>query len=119
MGWTDWNNLLDQTGGPNHVGNLCFAPIHGDTDSGELIYMPSYYYIGHFSKFIRPGAKRISTISSRSHLLSTSWMNEDGSMVNVVMNQSDDEIEYQLYVGANEAISVSIPAHAIQSVITK
>ncbi len=119
VGWTDWNILLNEKGGPNHVGNYCFAPIHGDTQTGELIYTPTYYYIGHFSKFIRPGAQRISTVSSRSHLLSTSFVNEDNSMVNVIMNQSDDTIDYKLYVGPAEAISMTIPAHAIQSVITQ
>jgi len=118
VGWTDWNILLDQQGGPNHVENFCFAPIHGDTESGELIYTPAYYYIGHFSKFIRPGAKRISTASSRSPLLSTSFLNTDGSLVSVVMNQEDEELSYKLYVGS-EAISLSIPAHAIQTVVTK
>jgi glucosylceramidase len=119
VGWTDWNILLNQEGGPNHVGNFCFAPIHGDTATGELIYTPTYYYIGHFSKFIRPGAKRISTVSSRSHLLSTTFVNEDNSMVSVIMNQSDEAIDYKLYVGASEAISVNIPGHAIQTVITQ
>ncbi|MCA0132117.1 glycoside hydrolase family 30 protein [Winogradskyella alexanderae] len=118
VGWTDWNILLNEKGGPNHVGNYCFAPIHGDTQTGELIYTPTYYYIGHFSKFIRPGAKRISTVSSRSHLLCTSFVNEDNSMVNVVMNQSDEAIDYKLYVGEAEAISMNIPAHAIQTIIT-
>ncbi|MGB5190781.1 glycoside hydrolase family 30 protein [Robiginitalea sp.] len=119
VGWTDWNILLDEKGGPNHVGNFCFAPIHGDTQSGDLIFTPTYYYIGHFSKFIRPGAKRISTVSSRSHLLSTSFVNEDSSMVNVVMNQSDEPIDYKLYVGEGEAISLSIPPRAIQSIVTQ
>ena len=119
VGWTDWNIMLDQNGGPNHVGNFCFAPIHGDTDAGKLIYTPIYYYIGHFSKFIRPEARRISTVSSRSHLLSTSFVNTDGSMVNVIMNQSDEDIDYKLYVGAAEAVSLSLPAHAIQTVVTR
>ena len=35
VGWTDWNILLDEHGGPNHVGNFCFAPVHGDTDNGS------------------------------------------------------------------------------------
>jgi glucosylceramidase len=118
VGWTDWNILLNQKGGPNHVGNYCFAPIHGDTENGSLIYTPTYFYLGHFSKFIRPGAKRISTVSSRSHLLSTSFINEDGSMVNVVMNQSDEAIDYKLYVGDATAISMTIPAHAIQTAVT-
>ena len=83
VAWTDWNILLDQHGGPNHVGNFCFAPIHADTDTGELIFTPSYYYLGHFSKFVRPGAKRVSTAVSRSSLLSTSFENKDGKMVTV------------------------------------
>lgn len=117
VGWTDWNILLDETGGPNHVENFCFAPMHADTQTGELIYTPSYYYIGHFSKFIRPNAKRVSTASSRSHLLSTSFMNENGNTVTVVMNQSDLEIKYKLYVGTSSAVEVVIPAHAIQSLV--
>ena len=116
VGWTDWNILLDETGGPNHVGNFCFAPMHADTKTDELIYTPSYYYIGHFSKFIRPNAKRVSTASSRSHLLSTSFINENGKMVTVVMNQSELEIKYKLYVDSS-AVEVVIPPHAIQSII--
>lgn len=116
VGWTDWNILLDETGGPNHVENFCFAPMHADTKTGELIYTPSYYYIGHFSKFIRPNAKRVSTASSRSHLLSTSFINENGKMVTVVMNQSELEIKYKLYVDLS-AVEIVIPPHAIQSIL--
>jgi len=116
VAWTDWNILLDEKGGPNHVGNFCFAPIHVDTKSGEIIYTPSYYYIGHFSKFIRPEAKRVSTTVSRSALLSTSFVNADGKMVTVVMNQSDATLTYNLYVDFSKT-SVEIPAHAIQTVV--
>lgn len=118
VGWTDWNILLDQTGGPNHVGNFCFAPIHVDTNVGDIIYTPSYYYIGHFSKFIRPNAKRVSTASSRSPLLSTSFLNEDGSLATVVMNQSDNEIKYKLYVDS-KSVELSIQAHAMQTLLVK
>ncbi len=117
VGWTDWNILLDERGGPNHVGNFCFAPVHANTQTGELIYTPIYYYIGHFSKFIRPEAKRISTASSRSHLLSTSFRNKDGKIATVVMNQSDMPITYNLYVGYNNAITEHIPAHSIQTLL--
>jgi len=116
VGWTDWNILLDETGGPNHVDNLCFAPVHGDTRTGELIYTPSYYYIGHFSKFIRPNAKRVSTVSSRSHLLSTSFINEDGKIASVVMNRSDLEIQYKLFIG-QQAVEETIMPHSIQTLV--
>ena len=119
VAWTDWNMLLDETGGPNHVMNLCFAPVHSDTRDGSLIYTPSYYYLGHFSKFIRPGAKRTSTVSSRSSLLSTSFMNEDNSLVNVIMNDSDEAIDYMLYIDQDQVLSLNIPAHAMQTVVSE
>jgi glucosylceramidase len=118
VGWTDWNILLDENGGPNHVGNFCFAPVHADSKSGELIYTPSYYYIGHFSKFIRPDAKRVSTVSSRSPLLSTSFVNADGTMATIVMNQSDQEIAYKVYVGS-QAVESKILPHAMQTLFIK
>jgi glucosylceramidase len=114
--WTDWNLLLDQRGGPNHVGNFVFAPIHADTRTGKLIYTPTYYYIGHFSKFIRPNAKRVSTAASRSALLSTSFLNEDGRMVTVVMNMTNKPVTYKLYVNST-AIEEVIGGHAIQSIV--
>jgi glucosylceramidase len=116
VGWTDWNILLDQTGGPNHVGNFCFAPVHADTQKGQLVYTPSYYYIGHFSKFIRPNAKRVSTSSSRSHLLCTSFINDDGKIATVVMNQSDQKITYKLYIGL-WAVEETILPHSIQTLV--
>ncbi|MFK7813047.1 MAG: glycoside hydrolase family 30 beta sandwich domain-containing protein [Maribacter sp.] len=116
VGWTDWNILLDETGGPNHVGNLCFAPIHADLRTNELIYTPSYYYLGHFSKFIKPNAYRISTTTSRSTIESTSFRNEDGTIVTVVMNITDQPIAYKIFV-ADAEVSIEIPAHAMQSII--
>lgn len=116
VAWTDWNLLLDETGGPNHVKNLCFAPMHADTRTGELIYTPSYYYIGHFSKFIRPNAKRVGTATSRSALLSTSFLNEDGTMATIVLNLTNKPVTYKLYVGSN-AIEEVIRAHSIQTLV--
>ncbi|MBO9715944.1 MAG: glycoside hydrolase family 30 protein [Pseudoxanthomonas sp.] len=114
--WIDWNMLLDETGGPNHVGNYCFSPIHADTRSGELVYTPSYWYIGHFSRFLRPGAHRVSAASSRSNLLATSFVNKDGTLATVVMNPTGKEIAYNYYVGT-ASTRVTIPAHAIQTLV--
>jgi glucosylceramidase len=116
VGWTDWNILLDEKGGPNHVGNFCFAPIHADTKTGELIYTPSYYFIGHFSKFIGKDAKRISTVTSRSQLISTSFLNQDGKVITVVMNQSNKKVTYNLCIGTNST-EISILPNAIQTLV--
>src|SRR5258708_7570652 len=107
--WTEGNVLLDETGGPNHVGNFCFAPVHADTKTGRLTYTNSYYYIGHFSKFVRPGAKRIASSPSRSQLLSTAFINPDGKVSVVVMNRSDKKISYYLWPGGQAPEINSLP----------
>jgi glucosylceramidase len=116
VAWTDWNILLDETGGPNHVGNLCFAPVHGDTQSGDLTFTNTYYYIGHFSKFIRPGAKRLSTGTTSNQLSSTSFINIDGSIVVVALNEGDQELNYMLTLDS-QAANLKMPAHSIQTIV--
>ncbi|HLZ16938.1 MAG TPA: glycoside hydrolase family 30 protein, partial [Cyclobacteriaceae bacterium] len=116
VGWTDWNILLDEQGGPNHAGNFCFAPVHADTKTGELRYTNSYYYIGHFSKFIRPGAKRVSAAASRSQLMVTSFLNEDGKLAVVVMNQGSHAVNYKLWIDGKVADVASLP-HSIQTLV--
>ncbi|MEP6504927.1 MAG: glycoside hydrolase family 30 beta sandwich domain-containing protein, partial [Betaproteobacteria bacterium] len=102
----------------NHVGNFCFAPVHADSRTGELTFTPSYWYLGHFSKFIRPGAHRVEAASSRSSLMTTAFTNPDGTLAKVVMNQTDTAIDYRFFVGKDEA-KVSIPAHAIQTLVVR
>ena len=116
VAWTDWNILLDETGGPNHVGNFCFAPVHADSKTGQLNYTNSFYYIGHFSKFIRPGAKRIVSSSSRGQLLTTAFLNTDGKIAVVVMNQSGEKIPYRLCISGKAAETTSLP-HSIQTLV--
>jgi len=114
--WCDWNVLLDDNGGPNHVGNFCFAPVHADIQAGKLIYTNIYYYIGHFSKFVRPGARRIITSSNRDGLLTTAFLNTDGKIAVIVMNPTDTQIDYHLYLASNYAAVTSLP-HSISTVV--
>ncbi len=116
VGFTDWNILLDETGGPNHVKNFCFAPVHADLPSGKLVYTNAYYYIGHFSKFIQPGAKRIACSVSRSQFLATAFQNPDGKVVVVLMNQSDKETPYYCWING-QAAALKAPARSISTLI--
>ena len=115
VGWIDWNMLLDSRGGPNHAGNYCFAPLHA-SDDGELIYTPSYAYLGHFARYIRPQAHRVAATASRSTLQTVAFRNADGSMAIVVMNGTGRPQRYRLAVDGMET-TVDIPAHAIQTVL--
>ena len=112
VGWTDWNVLLDERGGPNHVGNYCFAPVHADTRSGMLMFLNSYYYIGHFSKFIRPGARRAATTLNDDRLLAIAFLNTDGRVAVVVLNLKDEAIDFKLWIDG-QAAPTNSPAHSI------
>jgi glucosylceramidase len=115
-GWVDWNMVLDEKGGPNHVGNYCDAPIIADTKTNKLHYQSSYYYLGHFSKYIRPGAIRIYCSISNKFLESTAFQNQDGSIVTVVMNRTDKETIFYIRVKEYSA-KLNCPAHSIQTLI--
>jgi glucosylceramidase len=111
-GWIDWNLLLNETGGPNHVGNLCSAPILADRVTGTLQHQNSFGYIGHFSRFIQPGARRVLCAGSLQDLESTAFVNPDGSTAVVVMNRTEKEIAFTLRVQESHC-ATAIPARAI------
>ena len=116
VGWIDWNLLLDETGGPNHVGNLCSAPILADRASGRLQHQSSYFYIGHFAQFIRPGAQRVLCAASKQDLETTAFINTDGRTVVVVMNRSVAGIRFRLSVN-DQHCATEIPPRAIASYV--
>jgi glucosylceramidase len=112
VAWTDWNLILDMEGGPNHVRNLCSAPIHADSKTGKVTYNNSYYYLGHFSRFIKRGAKRVICASTRDALEATALLNVDGTVAVVVMNRSDAEMPLALRFAGGAADTLA-PAHSI------
>ena len=97
VGWVDWNLVLDETGGPNHVGNFCSAPILADTKNDQVLFQSSYYYIGHFTRFIKPGARRILCSTTRDDLEATAFINPDGTIAVVVMNRTELPFKFMLH----------------------
>ena len=114
VGWVDWNLVLDETGGPNHVGNFCSAPIIADTRTGEALYQSPYYYIGHFSRFIRPGARRLGCAPTLDDLEATAFLNSDGTLAVVTLNRSKQPLEFLLRIDGREA-RADVPAHGIKT----
>lgn len=112
----DWNLILNENGGPNHVGNLCDAPIMVNTQSGEIYIHDSYYYIGHFSKYVKSGAKRIGCSKWGKEIETVSFKNLDGSIVSVVLNQEDHDIEFAFKIGDKFVKCIS-EAHSIATYI--
>jgi glucosylceramidase len=115
-GWIDWNMVLDTQGGPNWAENWCIAPVIVDTEKNEVYLTPLYYVMAHFSKFIRPGAKRIGWQSTDKELLITAAQNPDGSIAVVVLNQAQ-EVKYFNLEMKEFKKTITIDGQALQTII--
>lgn len=116
-GWLDWNLVLDEMGGPNHVGNYCDAPIIADTKTGKIHYNSSYYYIGQFSKFVKPNAKKLEVkLQGEAITKNVGFINEDDSIVLIVMNETDVDERFQVEL-EGEYVAYNLKAHSIVTFI--
>ena len=111
----DWNLLLDEKGGPNHVGNFCAAPMMADGKGGVEKRL-SYYYIGHFSRYISRGARQIMTSSYTDKLETLAFLNKDGGKTVVMLNKTEREVEVTLCENQH-GMSLKVAPHSIVTVI--
>jgi glucosylceramidase len=116
-GWTYWNLVLDETNGPRHAGGIGGTNIvTADTRTGQVSYNPPFYYFGHFSRFIKPGAKRIACTSSSDDFLATAFINVDDRVAVVILNLSDADRIFQLWMNG-QVVKYSAPPQAIITMV--
>lgn len=119
-GWVDWNIVLDQQGGPNHVGNFCGAPIMIDKANQDVYYTPVYYVLAQLSRTIRPGDVAVQTRNTApgldaDALHACATMGPDGLLSVQLLNTTTSEIIFNLQV-ADRFAEIAIPANAVQTV---
>ncbi len=117
VGWIDWNLLLDERGGPNHVGNYCNAPILADTARGELMHQSAFWVLGHFARFIQPGARRVLTDAAEC-IDTTAFANPDGSVAVVASNPHDEALRLALSIDGDWA-AADLPPRSIATFVTE
>ncbi len=115
-GWVDWNMVLNRQGGPNWFENWCVAPVIVDEEKDEVYFTPIYYTMAHFSKFIRPGAKRIGLNKTDKELQVTAAQNPDGTIAVVVFNPTMDKRTFELGLNGSKKF-ISIDAQALQTIM--
>ena len=117
-GWVGWNMVLDQSGGPNWAKLTADAPVISNPEKKEYYKQPSFYGLGHFAKFIAPGSAHLEHNQSMQsdQLLITVAHRPDGGVVVVVLNTSDDTIEFNIEESGQKLSNV-IKGHTIQTYI--
>jgi glucosylceramidase len=111
----DWNMFLNMEGGPNHVGNFCDAPIMCDTVHDTYTIQKSYYYIKHFSHFIKQGAKCMLVSRYTDSIEATGFINPDGEKVVVLLNKTNEMQVFTLCENKNVS-DFELPAHSIMTI---
>jgi glucosylceramidase len=113
----NWNIALDSTGGPHNGGcGTCTGLVTAHPD-GTVTTDAEYYTIGHLSKFVRPGAKRIASTSFgttgwNGQIMDAAFRNPDGSTALVVHNQNDDPRTFAVKVG-ERTFEYTLPGGAL------
>ena len=106
----DWNLLLDQDGGPNHVGNFCHAPFLFDTRTGTLHPQLLLDYFSLCARAIRPGSVRLVCSRYTDACDATAYRRPDGRLAVVLLNRTDRPLPVHLRLNGQVAELV-LPAY--------
>lgn len=122
--WIYWNMILDEKGGPWLV-----SPVHRDTDGNQqhpvviidrqtkqVTYTGLYYYLAHFSKFVRPGAVRIGVGGSAGGVRCVAFHAKSGDMVAEILNSNRRAANATLN-WRGKFLSLNLPALSITTCI--
>lgn len=119
-GWVDWNMALDMEGGPNWADNYVDAPIIINAEADEFYKQPTFYAMGHFSKFVVEGAVReyssVSGSDSES-FESVAFHDPSGATVIVLHNRGEDAVDVSVTDYSEKFLNFQIPAKAIQTIL--
>jgi glucosylceramidase len=121
--WLYWNAILDETGGP-----WAISPVHGNPDPNiqhpvviinknthEITYTGTYYYLAHFSKFVRPGAVRLQTKGEAKGVRVMAFQTPEGGFVVQLLNSSERESAVNL-ASKGRTVQLALPARSISTV---
>jgi glucosylceramidase len=114
-----WNLALNQYSGPQNNGcGDCRGVITIHDESGYVTKNEEYYALAHFSKFVRPGSIRVSTIipQTLANLSGVAFLNPDGSKAMVICNDNNDSKTFSVKQGGKN-FSCSVPPKSVASIV--
>jgi len=121
-GWALWNLMCDEKNGPRHAGDapgrIGTTSVNADTKTGKISYNPPHYVMGQFSRFIKPGAKRIACTSNTDDMVATAAINPDGTVAVVVQNLTNKDIFFHVWQSGSGARFSAAPNATLTFLLT-
>ena len=116
--YVKWSLALDQNLGPNLTQNAslggcntCTPIVTVNSGTGAVTYDVEYYTLGHYSKYVLPGAVRIYS-SNTPAIATVAFLNPDGSTALIAYNNTTASQSFQVQWGNNLSFSYTLPAQA-------
>src|SRR5258708_25308211 len=104
-----WNSAREANHGPDNGGCPdCLGVVTVDPNTGNVTYSNDYYLIGHFSKFVVPGAYHIEA-DTLGNLTDVAFKNPDGSKEVVAYNDDFHRRTFKLRWLASHTFTFTIP----------
>ncbi|XP_052751994.1 lysosomal acid glucosylceramidase-like [Galleria mellonella] len=120
VSWLDWNLCLNKEGGPNWAGNMVDSPIIVDTENGEFLKQPMFYAMGHFSKFVPRGSRRVEVMESKPFyyrsLLHVAFLTPNNTVTTIVYNKDCFNRTVKVKVGNYQEVLLSLEAKSITTI---
>ncbi len=113
--WIDWNLCVDKDGGPRHVARGFGAPVCAN-DDGTYRKTITFDYIGHFSRHILPGAKRVGFSRCNDKVDMTAAKNPDGTIVLELLNRTDKDLSYAVRMDG-QIVRLNIAGKTMNTVV--
>jgi hypothetical protein len=113
--YEDWVTMLDQNRSPERwSGSPDPTMLVQSVNTPDTYWaLPDFNIIGQFSKFIKPGAKRVSTgYGSTGTVTNVGFLNPDGTLVVVVVNQTTASQPFTIRVGSQQ-IASTLPTKTV------
>lgn len=115
-GYMYWNAVLEPRG-ISTWGWEQNSMITVDPSTKEVIYNPEYYVVKHFSKFVKKGARQLTTTGMDS-AISTAFKNPDGSVIVTLCNKREEAIEVVAQI-EGERIELHLPPHSFHTIVSE
>jgi glucosylceramidase len=124
--WIYWNMILDERGGPyllsevhrDSADNYQHPVVIIDRQAKKVTYTGLYYYLAHFSKFVRPGAVRIEARGAFQGVRCVAFKTAEGGFVAELLNSRTADAAVELDA-KGRALPLHLPALSITTCLWK
>ena len=116
-GFILWNLVLDEAHGPFSPADGSCKTGYGTVDllnNGTIRKNAYYYIIAHTSTVAHPGAVRIGTTGNQANVVSSAFLNPDGSYGLVLLNKNSESVSFTVADG-DWKFPVTLPANSVVS----